>query len=260
RIESDRIEQVARSEFVKVESAARAAAIRETAIHAEAVAEALKLQIVAEAEAEAAKIKQEVLKEIASKKASKKVEIDNKITEIVQSEELHVVPDVPQVEAVAPRIEPEHIANFRKSLADVMRIRAKADAHQLVAETTYTEAHTSHLAVKTQQDAIAAERLAIADALEAQARSRFTELETKTAKEMDITDSQYRQHVVQAESFRKEKEAEVMDLRSHATAMEKIANARAQQLQAESKAAAKCGQKDVEELEVNLWAVQQRGD
>jgi hypothetical protein len=261
RVSSDRAEEVARAEFVKAEAGARAEAARETAIHAEAVAEAQKLQIIAEAELEAARIKQEVLEEIAAKKAANKVEIDNNTTAVSQqTEELQEVPDVPQVEAVAARIEPDRIAEFRTSLAEVMRIRAQAEAYELVAEATFAEAKTNLLAVKTQEDAIAAEQLAIADALEAQARSRFTEIETKTEKEMDVIESKYRQHLVQAESFRKEKEAEVLDYQSQANALEQIANARAEQLFAEAEAVAECGQNDVKELKVNLWAVEQRGE
>jgi len=261
RISADRSEEVARSEFVKAEAAARAEAVRQTAIHAEAVAEAQKLQIIAEAEAKAAKIKQKILAEIASKKAANKVEIDKNTTEVSQqTEELHEVPAVPQVAAVAARIEPNHIAEYRTSFAEVMRTKAKAGAYELVAEATFAEAQTNLLAVKRQEDAIASEQLAIADALEAQARSRFSEIETKTEKEMDVIESKYRWHVVQAESFRKEKEAEVLDYQSQANALEQISNARAEQLLAEAGAVTVCGQNDVEELKVTLWAVQQRGD
>ena len=265
RVSSDRAEEVARAEFVKAEATARAEAIRQTAIHAEAVAEAQKLQIIAEAEAEAARIKQEILEEIASKKAANKVEIDNNITPVPelteeQQEKLHEVPDVPQVEAVAARIEPNHVADYRTSFAEVMRTRAQAGAYELVAEATFAEAQTNLLVVKTQEDAIASEQLAIADALEAQARSRFSEIKTKTEKEMDVVESKYRQHIVQAESFRKEKEADVLDYQSQANALEQIVNARAEQLLAETEAVTKIGQNDVKELKVVLWAVQQRGD
>ena len=77
---------------------------------------------------------------------------------------------------------------------------------------------------------------------------------------MDVVESKYRQHIVQAECFRKEKEAEVLDHRSQANALEQIANARAEQLLAEAGAVTRCGQNDVKELKVTLWAVQQRGD
>ncbi|MHC4639225.1 MAG: hypothetical protein ACYTBV_17240, partial [Planctomycetota bacterium] len=56
-----------------------------------------------------------------------------------------------------------------------------------------------------------------------------------------------------------EKEAEVSDYRSQADALEQIANARAEQLLAEAEAVNECGQNDVKELEVTLWAVEQRG-
>lgn len=261
RISSDRVEQVARAEFVKVEAGARAEAIRQTAIHAEAVAEAEKVNIIAEAEAEAARIKQEVLDEIAAKKASNNVTIDNYTTEVSQQgEQLHNVPEVPQVEAVAAKIEAEHILKYRTSFAEIMRTRAQANAHELVARATFAEAKTNLLAVKTQQDAIASEQLAIADALEAQAKARFTEMEIKTEKEMDISESKYRQQLVFAESFRQEKEAEASDYQSQATAMEQISNARAQQLLAESESVSKCSENDIKELKVNLWAIQQRGD
>jgi len=261
RISADRAEQVARAEFVKAEAAARAEAARQTAVHAEAVAEAQKLQIIAEAEAEAARIKQEVLETIARKKASNKVEFDDNTTPVSQqSDELHEVPDVPQVQAVAARIEPDHIADYRKSFAEVMRIRAQADVRQLIADATFAEAKTNLVAVKTQEDAIASEQLAIADALEAQARSRFSEVKTRTEKEMDIVESKYRQHLVQAASFRKEKGAEVLDYQSQADALEQITNARAKQLLAEAQAVTVSGQNDVKELKVILWAVKQRGD
>ena len=74
RINSDRVEKVARAEFVKVEASALAEAVRQTAIHAETVAEAQKVQIIAQAEAEAARIKQEVLDELLSKKSADNVE------------------------------------------------------------------------------------------------------------------------------------------------------------------------------------------
>ena len=261
RLSSDRAEKVARAEFVKLEAAARAEAARQTAIHAEVVAEAQKVQIIAEAEAEAARIKQEVLEEIAAKKAANNVEIDNNTTVIAQeSEELHKVPDVPQVEPVAARIEPEHIAAFKKSFAEVMRVRAQANAHELVANATFAETKTRIQAVKVQEDAIASEKLGIADALEAQARSRFTEIESKLEKEMDVVESKYRQDVAQAESFRKEKEAEVSDCRSQADALEQIAGARAEHLLAKTEAVTKCGQNTVKELKVTVWAVLQRGE
>ncbi len=261
RISSDRAEQVARAEFVKSDAASRAEAARQTAIHAEALAEAQKLQIIAEAEAEAARITKEVLEEIASKKASNKVEIKNYTTVISQeTEEMHGVPDVPEVVAVAPRIEPDHIAAYRTSFAEVMRTRAQANAYELISDATFAEAKTNLLAVKRQEFAIAAEQLAIADALQAQARTRFSELEIKTEKEMDVVESKYRQQIVQAESFRKEKEAEVIDLRSHANALEQITNARADQLFAKAQAITKSGENDIKELKVQLWAVEQRGD
>jgi len=77
---------------------------------------------------------------------------------------------------------------------------------------------------------------------------------------MDVVESKYRQHLVQAESFRKEKEAEVLDYQSQANALEQITNARAEQLLAEAQAVTECGQNDVKELKVVLWAVQERGD
>ncbi len=261
RVSADRAEQVARAEFVKAEAESRVEAVRQTALHAEAVAEAKKLEIIAEAEAEAARIKQEVLDEIAMKKAAGKVQIDNyTAAKPAPSEDLHKVPETPEVQPVAPRIEPQHIAEYRTRLAEVMRTRAKADAHQLVAEATFAEAQTNLLAVKTQSDAIATEQFAIADALEAQASARFEEIETKMQKEMDVAESTYRQHVAQAESFRKENEAEAQDYRSQALAMEQITHARAEQLLAEAEAVTKCGQKEIEEMEIKLWALQQRGD
>ncbi len=261
RVSADRAEQVARAEFVKAEASAIAEAARQTAVHAEAVAEAKKQEIIAQAESEANRIKQEVLDEIAAKKAAGKVEMNNwTATATPLPEDLHQVPAVPQVQPVTPRIEPDHVAAFRTAFAEVMRSRAQADAYQMVAEATFAQAKTDIGAVKAQQDAIAVEQFAIADALEAQARSRFAEIETKTAKEMDVAESKYRQNVVDAESFKKEMEAEAMDYESTALAMDQITKARAQQLLAEAETVNNCLLKDVEQLDVQLWAIQQRGD
>jgi len=261
RISADRAEQVARAEFIKVEAGARAEALRQTAMHAESVAEAQKLHIIAEAEAEAAKIKQEILDEIAAKKAANNVEKDNNTIEAAQqADDLHQVPDVPQVTEVASKIEPEHIAKYRTSFAEVMMTRAQANAYELVANATFTETKTNYMAIKAQEDAIASEQLAIADTLEAQARSRFSEIETKNEKDLDIVESKYHFQLVQAESFRKEKEAEVLDYQSQANAIEQISKARAEQLFAESEAVNTYCKNNLKELETVLWAVQQRGN
>jgi hypothetical protein len=262
RVNADRIEEVARAEFVKAEAGARAEAVRQTAMHKEAVAEAEKLQIIAEAEAEATRLKQEMLEEIAQKKSNEDVEIDGLTAEkpLYDDETIHDVPVASDVKPVTPRIEPDHIVAFRTAFAEVMEIRANADAHQMVAEATFAEAKTNILAVKTQEDAIASEKLAVADALEAQARTRFDEIETKLAKEMDVVESKYQQQVVEANSYRREKESEVLDLQSQANAMHQIANARAEKLATEIDTVEKCGANDIEELKVTLWAVQQRGD
>lgn len=261
RVNADRVEQVARAEFVKAEAGALAEAARQTAIHKEAVAEAEKLQIIAAAEAEAARIKQEMLDEFAAKKAAGKVDINNNTAPAAeQPADLHTVPVASDVAPVTPRIEPDHIVAYRTAFAQVMEARAQADAHQMVAEATYAEAKTNIAAVKAQEDAVAAEKLAVADALEAQAQTRFKEMETKLAKEMDVVESAYRQQLVDADSFRREKETEAQDLLSQANAMEQIAYARAEQLTTEEDTVRTCGANDVTELKVTLWAVQQRGD
>lgn len=261
RAKADRAENVARAEFIKAEASARAEAVRQTAIHAETVADAQELEIIAAAHAEAARVKQEVLNEIAFKKMTGKVEMAKRTKALSQQPDgLHEVPESIKVKPVAARIEPDHIAEFRASFAGVMRVRANADNYELVAEASYAEAKTSLLAVKTQEDAIASEQFSISDALEAQARSRFAELETKTAKKMEVVESTFDQQVVQAESFRKEKIAESLDYYSQADALEQIATARADQLISESDAVVVCGDNDVKELEINLWAIQERGD
>lgn len=261
RIKAHRIEQVARAEFISTEAEARAQAVRQTAEHAQTLAEVQKNQIVAQSEAEAAKLKQEMLEELAQKKKSNKVQISGNTSDaLAQPADLHKVPAVPQVQQVTPKIEPRHIADFRKSLAKVMRINAQADAYEMVARATFAETKTKLASVKAQKDAIASEQLAIADALEAQATSRLEELEIKTQKEMDIVESKYQQQVVQADTFRKETEADVMDLRAQSDALDLIAHARAEKLLAEANVVLKRGENETKELQVELWAINQRGE
>jgi hypothetical protein len=100
--------------------------------------------LIAEAEAEAARLRQEILVELAKKTKVGNVEFENKTGPAPPApENLHEVPDAPIVSQVAPRIEPEHVAEFRSSLARVMREQVRADAQQTALEATFAERRSS---------------------------------------------------------------------------------------------------------------------
>jgi hypothetical protein len=122
RAKSDRLEQFARGEFVKAEAEARANAMRETAAHQEALADAQMNQIIADAEAEAARIREEIagragpqVERRPSTSTSKTGPNDK------QGSDLHDVPDVPQVS----RSDPADRAGARR---DVPFVAGQGDA------------------------------------------------------------------------------------------------------------------------------------
>jgi hypothetical protein len=257
---ADRLEAEARAEFVKAEAAARANAARETALHQRELADAEMNKIIAEAEHEAARVRSQILDELAKRQQQGSVERSGKTGEPTPlPENLHDVPHTPQVKPVTPQIEPEHIAQFRSSLARVMNVRATAEAEKLALTATFEESQQRVAALRTQFMAISSEMLAVAEAMSTQARAQFDALITQADSVASLAQAEYEKSLVEADSFRKDALAQATDLRAEATAQRELALSHAALARTESDVVLKNGESEAQALEATLDATRRRG-
>lgn len=261
RVRADRMEKDARAEFIKAEARARANALRETAAHKSELAEAEMKKIIAEAEHEAARLRTQILEELAKRQKQGSVEMSGKTGPAAElPAELHDVPAVPTVAEVTPKVEPEHIAAFRSSLAEVMQVRASADAQQMALDATFEESRSNLMAVRAQFQALSAEKLAIAEAMNTQAVAQYADLTTQANSWLAVAEADFERSITLADAFRKEKMAEAAELRAEATALREFALAQAELLRIESGVVAKHGESEARALEAALEATRRRGE
>ena len=260
RAKSNRLERIARAEFVMSEAEARANAMGETAQHQEALAEAQMKTIIAEAQAEAARLRQEVLAELARKTRAGQVDFRGRTAPAPEeAADLHTVPEVPTVATVTPIVEPEHVAAFRTALAQVMRERTRTEAGEASLTVTYNENKKKLEAIKAQQLAIAAEQNASADAFGKKAEAEFAQRNARTGAQLAIAKSTYNRAIVEATAFRKEALAEATNLRALAKAHRDSGIAQAGAWRKESDVVARNGEAEAQALQAGLVATKERG-
>ncbi len=261
RSRADRMEKDARAEFVKAEAQARANAARETAAHQSELAESTMKKIIAEAEAEAAKVRTQILDELANRQKQNNVEFAGKTEPAPEEpEDLHTVPASPKVKPVTPRVEPEHIAQFRSSLARVMNLRTNSDAQEMAMNATFEESVSRTEAVRAQFMALSSEKLAVAEAMNTQARAQYADLTTQAEAWITTSQAGYDRALSEADAFRKEMLAEASDLRAEATAGRDYALAQSELLLVEANTVKNTGESEVRALQAALDATKRRGN
>ncbi len=258
---ADRIEKDARAEFVKAEARARANALRETAAHQSELAEAEMKKIIAEAEHEAARVRAEIFEELAKRQREGSVEFAGKTDPAEElPSELHDVPETPVVKQVTPRVEPEHIAEFRSELARVMNLRATGESQEMALEATYDESKSNLEAMRAQFKALSTEKLAIAEAMTTQASAQYDDLTTQAKSWLAVADADFERSITNADAFRKEMLSKAAEIRAEATAAREFAVAQAELLRVESGVVAKHGESEARALEAALEATKRRGE
>ena len=261
RSRAERLEKDARAEFVKAEAQARANAIRETAAHQSELAESTMKKIISEAESEAAKVRSKILEELANRQKQNSVEFAGKTEPAPeQPEDLHTVPEVPKVKPVTPRVEPEHIAQFRSSLARVMNLRSNADALEMAMNATFDESVSRAEAVRAQFMALSSEKLAVAEAMSTQARAQYADLTTQAEAWIVTAKANYDRSTSEADAFRKEMLASASDLRAEATSSRDYALAQAELFRVEANTVKNSGSSELRALEAALDATKRRGN
>lgn len=256
-----RAESMARNEFIKAEAEARAAAQRETAAHQQELAEQLQRQIEADARAEAARVREQIVADLARQQKSGSVERTGKTAPAAeQAEGLHDVPNHPEVAEVTPVVEPERVAAFRASLAEVMKERARGDAKKQVVEATYQEAMLTLGADRDQRLALAEERRGQARNLRTQADARFATAKSELQAGLSTARANHEAELAEVETFRNDALAGAADLRNEAKAEVEIAQVMARQFKVEAEAAKKQGENERAALEAELASLKQRGE
>jgi hypothetical protein len=129
RVEADRVEREGRANFVRAEAEAAAEAIRETSRHQWELAEEEYARLHAEAEAEAARVKSEYLTTLAQQREAGQVTFPNRnVPENPSARSKDGSPKMKQAPDAAERLDPDHVAAFRSSLARSASLRVQADA------------------------------------------------------------------------------------------------------------------------------------
>lgn len=257
---ADRVEQNARAEFVKAEAEARANALRETAAHQDAAAEAQFKTLIAQAESEAARLREQIMSELSRKTQGGSVEFQGKTNLPAERPAgLHDVPQSPIVTEIPARLEPEHVAAFRASLAQVMRERSRATAQQSVLNATYSEQKKKLEAAKQQNLALAAEQHATSDALQKKADAELTENTAQIDAVLAIAKSTYNRSIVEASAYRKEAIAQAADLRANGKEARDSSMAQAVALRKEADVVTNSSKAEVEALVAEVKATQERG-
>lgn len=261
RSRCDRLEKDARAEFVKAEAEARANAGRETAEHQETLSEAQMNTLIAEARADASNVRAEIMGELARKRKNNRVWFKGKTSDAGDLPvDLHDTPVAIGVSDVMPRVEPEHVADYRSALARVMYLRSQADARQRSLEATFNERKSNLEAVWAQKTAIGTEQLANAEAMREKADAQLASATADTVAGLALAKSKYGRMLVDATAFRKDAIAEVTDLRANSKATLDEALARAEALRKEADVVENNGQTEVVSLTAEMNAVATRGE
>jgi hypothetical protein len=259
RSTADRVEKIARAEFVKVVAKHTADAKRETNEHQQVLSEAQMKATIAEAETEAAEVHEQIMSELEYQTHIGSVGFPGKTTPTDESMDLDV-PVSEKVMAVAPNIDPEDIAEFQSSLAKVLHTRMSADAQFSSIEATYNETKIAIESERDQKIAVGTEQFAAADAVQLKIDAALEEEKAAVMAKLEAGRIAYDWAMVEAEAFRGNALAEVSELRALAKATLDDGSARVQAFRKESQVVMENGQEEVEAIQAELRSTEAQGE
>ena len=260
RAGADRMEKVARAEFVKALARATAVAVHETSDHQVVVSEAQMRNAMANAEAKAAKIRDLIFTELARRTREGLVGFPGKTSASNQGMEVYDIPAVAKVAKIAPHVDPGAVAKFQGSLAHVLHEHTKADAQFSALEAAFFERKTNIEAVRDQKTAVGNEQLAAADGLQLRAVAQLAERNAKITSKLANARSDFERSMVEADAFRRNVLAQVSELRAEAKAIQDAGYVKAAALQKEAQVVARNGQHELDSLQVSLRAAEEEGE
>lgn len=259
RFSADRAENVARAEFVKALARHRANAVRETAKHQNVLSEEQMRTTIAKAKAQAAKVHGALLNELAKQTRAGKVGLPGKTTAVNESLDVDV-PISPKVAAVAKRVNPRDLAEFRSALAKVLHDRTVAETQLAALEASFNEQKANIEAVRDQKIAVGNEQLATADAIHLQAVATLAEQNAKNTARSANARSAHDLALVEAEALRKDALAQVEEFRAIAKANLTEGAAKSEALRKEAQMTMENGHNEVDALQVALRAAEEQGE
>lgn len=259
RSAADRLEKVARAEFVMALTASAAEAVRETDEHQTVLSEAQMKTTMSEARTKAAQVHQAIMDELARQTHAGAVDFPGKTTATNKSMDLDV-PANSKVSEVDARVAPEAVAAFRSSLAKVLHDRTTAHAQFSSLEASYSEQKVNIESVRDQKTAVGNEQLAAADALHLQAVATLAEGNSFITAALADARSQHDRAMVEADTFRRDAIAEVTEYRANAKAILDDGIARASALRKEGQVVMENGQNEVDAIQAVLRSTEQQGE
>lgn len=259
--EADRVEQIARSAFVKAEIDARAAALREQAEHTRALAQAEQEKIEAEANAEAKKLQARFAKEFAEQARQGSFTLPTKQNELNPGVEADdASPQFAEASKKPQNIEPERIAAFKTGLARATKFRQEAEAGRIEAVAMRDAEMAKFNDWWNGKQAEHRSTLASIDSFRQKSDAEVTRVVTRADSMVAQAETERTRSLIESESNRNEVYARITALRGNSVTLDKKKGAQVRQLLAQADATAQTGDSKIASLTVQRDATGRRGE
>jgi len=259
---AESLEREARGQFVAAEAEAIAGARFEKAAHMSDLAQKQFEAAKAQATAEATQLKAQISRQIAQRLESGAVSLPSTINSdnpMAGFEDFRF--ETVTTDAEAPSVfEPEHIAQFKTTLAKSALVAAKAEALRTAADASYEESLQKLEAWWTQKQAMHDRFIAEANAMEQKAIAKSEEMIAKSENMLRVGEAQRSRALAEAEAIRKDAFADAAACRAKAKSIREKAKAASTQMLAEANALEESGQAQVKSLRASLESEKVRGE
>ncbi len=259
--EADRIEQVARSAFLKAEVEARTSALRETADHTRAIAKTEAEKIEAEALAEARRLQARFAKEFAEQARKGSFALPGKLDERKPGVDSSTpTPDFAQASKKPENVHPEHIAAYRAGLAKATEMRQQAEAARMEAVALRDAEMARFNDWWNNKQAEHRATLASIDAFRQKGDAEVARMLTRAQSMIAQAETERSRALVEAEANRNEVFARITALRGNSQTLDKKKEAQVRQLLAQADATARTGESKIASLQVQRDSTARRGE
>ncbi|MCB9838119.1 MAG: hypothetical protein H6813_02170 [Phycisphaeraceae bacterium] len=255
------LELEAQGQYIAAEAAAVAGVELERATHQDDLAQKQFEAARAEAAAAATNLRAQIQQQIAQQLASGSVSLpefvdpQNPMSSFDEYDPMLVNPS----DAPAP-FEPEHVAQFKTTLARAALVSAKARALETAADATFEQSRKNLAAWWTQKQAMHDRFLAEADAMEQKAVAKAEQMSAEAESMEDVGRAQHDRAMAEAEAIRKDALAQATALRAKAKSIKEKSMAGSTQLLAEANAREESGEAEIKSLKVQVESERTRGE
>ncbi len=258
--EADEVENIARSAFIKAESDARAAALREQAKHTEAVAEAEFEKIEAEAFAQARKLQARFAKEFAkqTRRGAFSIATNTQPSKNPTPSD-EPTPAFTQGSERPAKVLPEHVAAFKTSLAKATELRQRSEAGRLEAHAMRDSEMGRFNDWWNRKQAEHRNAAASIEAFGQTANAEVSGMLTRANALIAKAETERSRALVEADAARNEVYARIATLRGNSETLDKKKGAQVRQLLAQADSTRMTGTSQIASLNVQRDAAARRG-